>query len=540
MEVRMGRRLSASLAPSRDNQPAVHRAPARWLRARGVMRLAPVVILLWCHAGIRQVQAEPGRIEVGAKIGPGWATHNGDRESLENTYESGLSGGLDLRYGLSSLVDAQVEFLYAPRGSGIEGQTGSYGGFFFTYLQVPLLARLEWQIPGLGNGVGRSPLSAYVIAGPAVSFLLSAKEEDDSGRSTLSRSLLHTYDVSVNGGVGLLWNATNNVSASLEVRYDFGFINAFKATPDGLETKNRAILLAVGVEFAVNDGDGDGLSNGRDRCAGEAEDWNGYQDADGCPDADEDKDGILAGADVCPTEAEVRNGYLDTDGCPEEDDDGDGVIGNADRCAREPEDRNGYQDDDGCPDADEDEDGIAVGIDRCIDTKEDVNGFEDNDGCPEADNDSDGFADKDDRCPDQAFPRMNGCPPDFERELTLVRLAGDRITVEPPLEFDRDSAVLARAHKDALDQVARLLTSYYPGMRMRLEGHADGEGKRRRNEALSRQRANAVFRYLVGQGVERRRLVEQGYGAEKPIRREETEAGKRRNRRVELVIFENP
>jgi outer membrane protein OmpA-like peptidoglycan-associated protein len=527
--------ISTVRARSRSYRPAGRLRPWR------IMRIVPALLLLWCHVGPRAAHAEPGRLEVGAKVGPGWVTHNGDRGgSIENAYDSGISGGLDLRYGVSRLLDVQVEILYAPRGALLEGRLGSYGGFFFSYLQIPLLARLEWQIPGLSTGVGRSPLSAYVVAGPALGVLLSAEEEDDSGRHELPRSELHTYDVSASGGVGLVWNATPRWAASLEVRYDWGFVNAFQATPNGLETKNRAILLTLGIELALNDRDGDGLSNGRDRCADESEDWNAYKDADGCPDADEDGDGILAGDDACPTEAEVRNGYLDTDGCPEADDDSDGVIGDADQCRDKPEDRNGYLDDDGCPDADLDGDGIAVGIDKCIDEAEDKDEYEDTDGCPDPDNDGDGFADAADDCDNQPFPRMNGCPPDAERGFTLVRVAGDLIVAEPPLEFDRDSAVLSREHRQALDQVARLLTSYYPGMHVRLEGHADGEGKRGRNKTLSGQRANTVFRYLLGQGVERRRLVEIGHGAEKPIRREETEAGKRRNRRVEIVIIENP
>jgi OmpA-OmpF porin, OOP family len=85
--------------------------------------------------------------------------------------------------------------------------------------------------------------------------------------------------------------------------------------------------LAFGVRYAVNvpgrdrflerarDRDGDGIDNEHDRCADEAEDKDDFQDADGCPEADNDKDGILDDNDECPEQAEEVGG--DGDGCPD-------------------------------------------------------------------------------------------------------------------------------------------------------------------------------------------------------------------------------
>jgi outer membrane protein OmpA-like peptidoglycan-associated protein len=66
------------------------------------------------------------------------------------------------------------------------------------------------------------------------------------------------------------------------------------------------------------DTDGDGILDPDDKCPTEAEDADGFQDADGCPDPDNDGDGILDAADKCPLEAEVMNGVDDEDGCPDE------------------------------------------------------------------------------------------------------------------------------------------------------------------------------------------------------------------------------
>ena len=56
----------------------------------------------------------------------------------------------------------------------------------------------------------------------------------------------------------------------------------------------------------------------RDQCPGQAEDLDGFEDSDGCPDLDNDKDGILDKDDKCPNSAETFNGYEDTDGCPDD------------------------------------------------------------------------------------------------------------------------------------------------------------------------------------------------------------------------------
>ena len=78
-----------------------------------------------------------------------------------------------------------------------------------------------------------------------------------------------------------------------------------------------------------------GTCTGFDNCPEEAEDFDGYQDDDGCPDADNDRDGlcdpwveakgmlstfahICKGVDLCPEQAESLNSYKDDDGCPDE------------------------------------------------------------------------------------------------------------------------------------------------------------------------------------------------------------------------------
>lgn len=66
---------------------------------------------------------------------------------------------------------------------------------------------------------------------------------------------------------------------------------------------------------------------------------------------DSDADGVLGAQDGCPLEAEDKDGFQDSDGCPDADNDGDGIGDEIDRCANDAETVNGYADGDGCPDA---------------------------------------------------------------------------------------------------------------------------------------------------------------------------------------------
>ena len=66
------------------------------------------------------------------------------------------------------------------------------------------------------------------------------------------------------------------------------------------------------------DFDNDGIYGERDLCPDEEEDFDGFEDADGCPDPDNDRDGILDVDDKCPNDPETYNGFEDEDGCPDE------------------------------------------------------------------------------------------------------------------------------------------------------------------------------------------------------------------------------
>src|SRR5262249_17530709 len=157
-------------------------------------------------------------------------------------------------------------------------------------------------------------------------------------------------DLTVLGAVGLLFRVSADVSAELmagtgqlgargdEFRITTGLVWA--PQPEGAAAPGR------------NDRDHDGIPDSLDACPDEAEDRDGFQDEDGCADADNDGDGIADADDACPNEPEDKDGFQDGDGCPERDNDNDGVPDAADKCPNEAEDKDGFDDDDGCPDQD--------------------------------------------------------------------------------------------------------------------------------------------------------------------------------------------
>lgn len=96
---------------------------------------------------------------------------------------------------------------------------------------------------------------------------------------------------------------------------------------------------------AAPDLDGDHIPDAADRCREDAEDQDGFEDADGCPDFDDDRDGIQDPQDRCRLEPEDSDGFEDGDGCPDLDEDGDGIQDREDDCPREP----GRAEARGCP-----------------------------------------------------------------------------------------------------------------------------------------------------------------------------------------------
>jgi outer membrane protein OmpA-like peptidoglycan-associated protein len=352
----------------------------------------------------------------------------------------------------------------------------------------------------------------------------------------------------VQGNVAVGAGGVENVNSPVEgrlgarvraadlVRVEFG-VGTGIVSGAGAPDYRAYAALALG---SPRDPDGDGLIGSADQCPREPEDFDGFEDEDGCPDPDNDGDGVLDVADDCPNDPEDRDGFEDEDGCPDPDNDGDGILDIHDQCPNDPEDFDGFEDEDGCPDPDNDGDGIPDTEDMCPMEPEDLDGFEDEDGCPDPDNDGDGILDVDDACPNDAedfdgFEDEDGCP---EEGAGMVAITCEAIDIAESVFFDTDSDVIQARSYPLLDQVAGVLRSVRHIRMVRVEGHTDNRGRADYNLDLSRRRAASVVRYLVERGIEPARLTSEGFGPNQPIADNRTAQGRATNRRVVFVIVE--
>lgn len=257
------------------------------------------------------------------------------------------------------------------------------------------------------------------------------------------------------------------------------------------------------------DRDGDHIPDAIDDCPDEP----GLAQFKGCPDRDGDS--IVDKLDACPDVA----GIPEFKGCPDRD--GDHVPDSEDRCP----DVAGAREHAGCPDTDGD--GIFDPDDQCIT----VAGPAANRGCPWPDEDRDGVPDKDDACPHTPGPPANkGCPALTAVEVQILKTAFDN------LEFEFGKAIIRLSSYPALYELANVLKAK-PNYRLQLAGHTDNVGKPAANLKLSQQRAQAVAEYLAQQGVDPARFIVEGFGPTRPIDTNKTEAGRARNRRVEMTIL---
>jgi outer membrane protein OmpA-like peptidoglycan-associated protein len=333
----------------------------------------------------------------------------------------------------------------------------------------------------------------------------------------------------------------------------------------------------VGLGWAPDnrDRDRDGIIDRKDRCPDEPEDWDGFQDEDGCPDTDNDTDAIPDVVDKCPNQPEDRDTFQDEDGCPEEDNDedgildlydacpeakedgkgkrptdgcpsttedgdGDGIHDAADKCPEEPEDKDGFADKDGCPDPDNDGDGVPDLYDACPNEPEDLDGFADADGCPDPDNDHDGFADISDKCPNQAetinyYRDEDGCP-DSGPELVRLGETDAKIYLSENIWFRTvgDKPQLTVNSKMMLALVARVLAGHVEVTKVRIEVR-DPEA----SQEVTQVRGELVRDELVKKGIDPQRLKVVGLGKGPKSRVEFIiESRKERQRAVPTVPVE--
>ena len=286
-----------------------------------------------------------------------------------------------------------------------------------------------------------------------------------------------------------------------ELMVGVSFVPTFGGVPATVEKPKEIVIVPPKV-----DTDGDGVFDEDDKCPGEAEDKDLFDDTDGCPDPDNDGDGILDVNDKCVMEAEDKDGFQDDDGCVDRDNDGDGVADAQDACPSEMEDRDSYHDGDGCPDPDNDKDGILDVSDKCPNDAEVINGVDDDDGCP-------------------------------DRGDALVVLSTDRLELLGALSFTKDKPT--KESLLVLAQVGGMLRQHTQILRLRITVHVQPTNKPEADQKLSEQRGEAIRDWLVtDRGIDKKRLEVRGFGGGKPLVPKNAKNAALINERIELIILE--
>jgi outer membrane protein OmpA-like peptidoglycan-associated protein len=348
--------------------------------------------------------------------------------------------------------------------------------------------------------------------------------------------------------MGFVMGGPEKWASALGIVFNFRYFSiqtAYKAIGNWWFTPKRGFELAAGLNINWGlgiDSDKDGIPDSRDKCPHDPEDYDGYQDQDGCPDYDNDNDGIPDSLDKCPDVPEDKDGFQDQDGCPDFDNDQDGIPDSVDKCPNVPEDKDNFQDQDGCPDYDNDQDGVPDSLDKCPNIPEDIDGFEDQDGCPDFDNDHDGIPDSLDKCPMEpetynGYKDEDGCPDTVQMPTAKeVQVLNTKLR---DINFKTASAELLPASNAALDFIVSFLRQY-PNLRYEIQGHTDSRGEADYNLLLSAARAGTVRAYLLQKGIADSSLIAIGYGLTMPIADNGTAKGRALNRRVEFKYIATP
>jgi OOP family OmpA-OmpF porin len=119
-----------------------------------------------------------------------------------------------------------------------------------------------------------------------------------------------------------------------------------------------------------------------------------------------------------------------------------------------------------------------------------------------------------------------------------TELKAEKIELKEKVEFDTDSDKILDQSKPLLDEVVQVMKDHPEIKKIEIQGHTDSRASHKHNMKLSHERAESVRKYLEDHGIDKSRLTSKGYGPDKPIADNKTDAGRAENRRVEVHILQ--
>ncbi len=309
-----------------------------------------------------------------------------------------------------------------------------------------------------------------------------------------------------------------SLSDLIGLSFESGFHSILNDNLDAIKIGNHDDYFTdfnIGISFNLfrkKDSDGDGIYDEDDKCPDVAEDFDGFDDQDGCPDLDNDKDGIPDDVDLCVNIPEDIDGFEDYDGCPDLDNDNDGILDVDDKCPNKPEDIDGFEDSDGCPDLDNDNDGILDVNDKCPNVAENKNGYQDEDGCPDV----------------IPFTEINK-----QKESAKFKIPS-YFVLNADQTFIKNTNAIKKMAIKKLNKIVQVMKQN-PQIFWRIEGHVEKQKSHSEAIKLSKNLIEIIRKYLVSRGVSPENLQVLAIGDTQPIANNNTVFGRMKNRRIKII-----
>jgi OOP family OmpA-OmpF porin len=119
-------------------------------------------------------------------------------------------------------------------------------------------------------------------------------------------------------------------------------------------------------------------------------------------------------------------------------------------------------------------------------------------------------------------------------------MVGEQLTLPDQIEFELNESRIRQTPKTlaTLEQLAETMRNHPSITKLRIEGHTDNVGKTKKNQKLSKARAEAVAAWLAEHEVASSRLVTVGFGAKRPLVANDSADHRAMNRRTEYYVEE--
>ncbi|MGE0867162.1 MAG: OmpA family protein [Kofleriaceae bacterium] len=266
--------------------------------------------LAWAAAVASLIGVAPAAaddLEVGGWFGPrifssdshlGYVSSAPAHPSLNSTMELGVRASRPLFY---KWLIPEAELAFSPASTTRTGGAESASVLWLdprVHLRFTIRPR-EQIFPFAVVGLG-APISLSSARRTFASSVIPEAYAGGGVRFDTRKGFLLRFDARI----ALIPGIDNAVTAELDVGFGIDI-------PLGTQTRR------TGIAEPPPDTDKDGILDEKDLCVTRAEDRDGFEDTDGCPDIDNDLDRVLDIADRCPLESETYNGISDDDGCPD-------------------------------------------------------------------------------------------------------------------------------------------------------------------------------------------------------------------------------